>query len=72
MKPEIITLTKTGMQSGSNRVQWAEALILQMPADHDGRNSWLLNYGVGKEAVHKRALRGLAWVRETQAAETTS
>lgn len=26
-------------------VQWAEDLIRQLPADHDGRNSWLLNFG---------------------------
>lgn len=26
-------------------VKWAEDLIRQLPADHDGRNSWLLNFG---------------------------
>ena len=28
-----------------NPVRWAEGLIRQLPVDHDGRNSWLLNYG---------------------------
>jgi hypothetical protein len=26
-------------------VRWAEDLIRQLPADHEGRNSWLLNFG---------------------------
>ena len=26
-------------------VRWAEDLILQLPLNHDGRNSWLLNHG---------------------------
>ena len=28
-------------------VRWAEDLIRQLPADHEGRNSWLLNFGTG-------------------------
>ena len=51
-----IKLTKAEMQSGMSRVKWAENLILQLPETHDGRNSWLLNYGVGPEsdAIRKR------------------
>jgi hypothetical protein len=30
--------------------KWAEGLILQLPEHHDGRNSWLLNYGQSDEA----------------------
>jgi hypothetical protein len=30
-------------------VRWAEGLIRQLPANHDGRNSWLLNYGTGPD-----------------------
>lgn len=30
--------------------RWAEGLITQLPKDHDGRNSWLLNHGVGPES----------------------
>lgn len=26
-------------------MRWAEGLIRQLPTDHDGRNSWLLNHG---------------------------
>ena len=38
-------LTKAELESGLSRVQWAEALIKQLPEEHEGRNSWLLNYG---------------------------
>lgn len=38
-------------------VRWAEDLIRQLPADHDGRNSWLLNYGTDK------AERQAEWAR---------
>ena len=42
---EVICLTKAEIESGLTRVQWAEALIKQLPEEHEGRNSWLLNYG---------------------------
>jgi len=32
-------------------MKWAENLIVQLPAGHDGRNSWLLNHGLTAEAV---------------------
>lgn len=41
---KVIELTPIEIQSGLTRVKWAEALIRQLPEDHDGRNSWLLNY----------------------------
>jgi len=41
----VIELTPTEIQSGLSRVRWAELLIKQLPKNHDGRNSWLLNYG---------------------------
>jgi hypothetical protein len=31
-------------------LKWAEGLILQLPEHHNGRNSWLLNYGLSEEA----------------------
>ena len=34
---------------------WAQGLILQLPCTHEGRNSWLLNYGVGEESDWLRA-----------------
>ena len=62
-------LTGHEVQAGSTRLDNAEGLILQLPADHDGRNTWLLNYGVRKEAVAIRAHRGISWVNKTRAAE---
>lgn len=45
-KPDqVIVLNESEVQSGYSRVRWAEGLIRQLPADHEGRNSWLLNYG---------------------------
>ncbi len=64
--------TKAENQSGLSRVKQAEGLILHMPEYHDGRNTWLLNYGTGDEAKKLRAERGIAWIRETQSAETTT
>lgn len=40
-----ISLTTAEVQSGFTRVKWAEGLIKQLPDTHEGRNSWLLNYG---------------------------
>lgn len=40
-----IQLTPSEIQSGTDRVRWAEGLIRQLPENHEGRNSWLLNYG---------------------------
>ena len=65
-----ITLTKAEVQSHFDRQQWAEGLILQLPAEHDGRNSWLLNYGVKEEARERRARRGIKFDEATRAAET--
>jgi hypothetical protein len=36
-------------------MRWAQGLIEQLPASHEGRNSWLLNYGIGTEAEALRA-----------------
>lgn len=44
----VIRLTKAEIQSGLNRVRWAEDLIRQLPESHDGRNSWLQNFGSDK------------------------
>ena len=71
-KRKTINLTKAEQQSNHNRVWWAERLILQLPADHDGRNGWLLNYGVGEEAKHMRSDRGLPFNPILQAARTVS
>lgn len=59
---DCIQLTMAEIQSGLSRVKWAEGLILQLPENHDGRNSWLLNYGVGPEAdaLRQRLIIGQA------------
>lgn len=54
-----IKLTPSEMQSGSSRQKFAEGLIAQLPLDHDGRNTWLMNYGVGEEAQQLRKSRHL-------------
>jgi hypothetical protein len=59
--------TLAEVQSGLDRLRWAEALILQLPADHDGRNSWLMNYGRAEEARRLRAKRGLTFNEQSQA-----
>lgn len=51
----VLLLSKAEVQSGSTRQKWAEGLILQLPDTHDGRNSWLINYGVSEEAEARRA-----------------
>jgi hypothetical protein len=58
-------------QSRHGRLKWAESLILQLPEHHEGRNSWLMNYGVGPEAQKFRDERSLMFIPMTRAAETT-
>jgi len=60
----VIQVSPAEVQSQHDRVKWAEGLILQLPADHEGRNSWLLNYGRGPEADALRVKQGFdqfAW-----------
>ena len=52
---EIINLNKAEIQSKHSRVVWAEGLILQLPKEHEGCNSWLINYGHSEEATEHRA-----------------
>lgn len=53
MKKSIV-LNAHELQSKSTRVNWAEGLIRQLPKDHDGRNSWLLNFGTKPDAAALR------------------
>ena len=64
-----INLTRAEIQSGHDRQNWAEGLILQLPVDHDGRNSWLLNYGRSQSAIDLRKARKISFNDYTQAAE---
>lgn len=61
MRDSVIELNAHENQSGSTRVSFAEGLILQLPKDHDGRNTWLLNYGVSDEAWNLRKDRGISF-----------
>lgn len=54
MKAGVILLNRAEVQSGLDRQRHAELLILQLPETHDGRNTWLLNYGVSDEAQARR------------------
>jgi len=51
---ECIPLTEPEIQSGLNRVRQAANLIRQLPEDHDGRNTWLMNYGEEMRVVGGR------------------
>lgn len=70
MKRQSILLTKCEIQSGLDRVRAAEGLILQLPATHEGRNTWLLNYGVREEAVALRERRDIKFYPMKRAAES--
>ncbi len=59
------------IQSGSTRVAQAEGLIRQLPLDHDGRNTWLLNYGVSEEAKQKRLRMRVHFALDTKSALNT-
>jgi hypothetical protein len=60
--------TAAEIQSGMDRQKWAENLILQLPAGHDGRNSWLMNYGRGEVANTLRKERKLPFYQMSLAA----
>ncbi len=67
-----INLNAAEIQSRANRQQWAERLIAQLPTHHDGRNSWLINYGEGAEGASLRYNRNIAWDEETKSAHCTN
>lgn len=74
-KSDVIKLTGHEMQSGLSRQRAAEGLIQQLPENHEGRNTWLLNYGIGKEATLFRdnhSSGAVKWDNETNAAETVT
>lgn len=63
-----IKMTKAEKQSGTNRIQHAEGLILQLPETHEGRNTWLVNYGFSLDAVKLRKQHGLIMDEKTMSA----
>lgn len=64
-----INLNQVEITSNYNRVRYAEGLISQLPKDHDGRNTWLLNYGIKEEAVKLRKDKNLIFIKETESCE---
>lgn len=62
---QFIILSAMEIQSGVNRIKHAEGLISQLPENHSGRCTWLLNYGVGDEALKRRMNRGVSWDKRT-------
>ena len=65
----IIILNNAEIQSNLDRVKFAEGLILQLPKEHDGRNTWLLNYGKSEEAIEARKKRVIEFNNITQSAK---
>lgn len=58
-KPDIFeaTYTPTMGDGDPNRPSIEELLILQLPAGHNGRNTWLMAHGVGAESNGLRKIR---------------
>ena len=67
----VIRLSKAELQSGYDRVRAAEDLIEQLPLQHEGASTWLLNYGTGVNAQKLRAQKGIEFVQYTSCAETS-
>jgi len=67
---KFVIFNRAEQQSNHNRINSAERLILQLPSNHDGRNTWLLNYGILEEAVKKRNKLGIKWDSQFHSAET--
>ena len=72
LSQRFIKLNAAELQSGTDRLSHAEGLILQLPNSHEGRNTWLLNYGKGEEAQTLRKKRGLKFMDETRSVELRS
>lgn len=64
----LAVMTEAEFSASVDRLDLAEALIVQFPNTHDGRNSWLMNYGLGEEAQTLRRKRGLKISPRTRAA----
>ena len=67
----VIHLTGAEEQSGYDRLTFVEDLVRQLPENHEGRNSWILNYSNREDANKMRADRGIKWDAYHQAAETS-
>lgn len=74
----VIQMTLAEIQSKSDRVTFAEGLIKQLPPEHEGRNTWLINYGKSDEAKVLRNRwelensRALEWDPNTESSKPIS
>lgn len=66
-----IKLNNVEIKSGVTRQRIAEGLIQLLPKDHEGRKSWLLNYGESEEAVELRRKNRVNFLNEVKSSETT-
>lgn len=51
----LVQLSDAEVQSGTDPLGFAENLIRQLDRGHEGRNTWLLNYGCSNDAEMIRA-----------------
>lgn len=65
---KVIKLSLAETESNFNRVNFAEKIILQLPIEHEGRNTWLLNFGKTEEAENLRHEKGLTWNKQKECA----
>ncbi|MAX82384.1 MAG: hypothetical protein CL843_19670 [Crocinitomicaceae bacterium] len=72
LSQRFIKLDAAELQSGMDRIVYAEGLILQLPKTHEGRNTWLLNYGKGEEAQSLRKKHNVKFMNETRSSELCS
>lgn len=66
--PKVIHLSQSEIDSQFDRQRNAELVILQLPEHHDGRNTWLMNYGFGEEAINLRKKNKLIFDTRTRSA----
>ena len=65
-----IKLNAYEIQCGTDRQQYAELLILQLPSTHQGASDWLLFYGVSPRAIKLREEGNFKWDNETRSGIT--
>lgn len=65
----VVYLNNVEIRSGVSRIAHAEKLITQLPINHEGRNTWLLNYGIMEEAKNFRKNKNLEFDEQTQSCE---
>lgn len=64
----VATGAKDTRNVATDPMRWAEGLIRQLPATHEGRNSWLLNHGFGPDVEIKREAHKTYWYDQAEKA----